>query len=170
MAPLLVSPSFSWYLNSVQGELGGRGRVHVLLQVLAKELKHQVKLLLAVNHVQQPGQAVPVSTRLPVGLGQAHCPIPCPPHLTMLGCLSSLSREISLMAVLGTPSVSLEERKVQQWSEKLGRVLLPGGWGGLGGCFIYNIRMAHLLAMGPSWARTYHCQRPGAKPGQGEDE
>ena len=64
------------------------------------------------------------------------------------------------MAVLGTPSVSLEERRVQQWSEKLGRVLLPAGWGGLGGCFIYNIRMAHLLgtylsppeARGKAWA------------------
>lgn len=43
-----------------------------------------------------------------------------------------MSREISLIAVLGTPSVSLE-RRVQQFSEKLGRVLLPGG------CFIYNI-------------------------------
>lgn len=39
---------------------------------------------------------------------------PPPPHLTMLGCLSSLSREISLMAVLGTPSVSLQERNKQQ--------------------------------------------------------
>ena len=71
-----------------------------------------------------------------------------------------MSREISLMAVLGTPSVSLEERRVQQWSEKLGRVLLAAGWGGLGGCFIYNIRMAHLLgtylsppeARGEAWS------------------
>lgn len=38
------------------------------------------------------------------------CPVPT--HLTMLGWLSSLSREISRMAVLGTPSVSLRGRRV----------------------------------------------------------
>lgn len=35
----------------------------------------------------------------------------------MLGCFSSLSREISLMAVLGTPSVSLQKRRAQQWRQ-----------------------------------------------------
>lgn len=81
-----------------------------------------------------------------------------------------MSREISLMAVLGTPSVSLE-RRMQQCSEKLGRVLLPAGWGGLGGVsYITLHKDGHLLAMGPSWAHNYHPQRPRAKTGQDEDE
>ena len=77
-----------------------------------------------------------------------------------------MSREISLMAVLGTPSVSLEERRVQQWSEKLGRVLLPAGWGGLGGCFIYNIRMAHLLGTCPPGHVLITPRGPGQSPGR----
>lgn len=60
----------------MQGELGGWGGVHVLLQVLAEELKHQVKLLLAVHHIQQPGRATTVSMQLPAGLGEAHFPAP----------------------------------------------------------------------------------------------
>lgn len=34
-------------------------------------------------------------------------PLPFPAHLMILGCFSSFSKVISLMAVLGTPSVSL---------------------------------------------------------------
>lgn len=44
------------------------------------------------------------------------------------------------MAVLGTPSVSLEERKVQQWSEEAGQGASARGWGRVGGCFMYNIK------------------------------
>lgn len=40
----------------------------------------------------------------------------------MLGCFSSLSREISLMAVLGTPSISLQETRAhpraETWAKK----------------------------------------------------
>lgn len=38
-----------------------------------------------------------------------------------------MSREISLMAVLGTPSVSLREGRVQQWRQKPRKELLPRG-------------------------------------------
>lgn len=40
----------------MRGELRGWSGVHVLLQVLAEELEYQVELLLAVHHIQQPGQ------------------------------------------------------------------------------------------------------------------
>ena len=40
-------------------------------------------------------------------------------YLTTFGWLSSLRRDISLIAVLGTPSVSLQKRRVIQYVEKL---------------------------------------------------
>lgn len=86
------------------------------------------------------------------GTGPASPP-PSPPHLTMLGCLSSLSREISLMAVLGTPSVSLQERRVQQWGQgaKKGASALRAVT-----CLPYFIRMAHPSALGRCASRTHY--------------
>lgn len=75
------------------------------------------------------------------------------------------------MAVLGTPSVSLEKRVVQQWRQQLSR---PFCWGAGGGCHLCSLfpKDAHPLPSDGalcSSAHTHHPHRPGAKPGRGED-
>lgn len=50
MAPCWSARPSPGTLTRCRGSSGGRGRVHVLLQVLAKELKYQVKLLLCEIH------------------------------------------------------------------------------------------------------------------------
>ena len=64
---------------------------HVLLQVVLTVLEDQVQLVLGIDHLLQSN--INLITRRII-------------YSTMLGCLSPLSREISLIAVLGTPSSS----------------------------------------------------------------
>lgn len=103
---------FPGHLDYVQGELRGGGRIHVLLQVLSEELEHQVEFLLSMDHIQQSGREGSDSGH---GSQGPNPPLPFPAHLTMLGCFNSLSKEISLIAVLGIPSVSLLEKMEDQW-------------------------------------------------------
>lgn len=74
------------------------------LQVLSEELEHHIQLLLSVDHIQQPAGEGSVSG---CGIWGPTPPLPFPAHLIILGCFSSFSSEISLTAVLGTPSASL---------------------------------------------------------------
>lgn len=76
----MASPSpFPGHLDYVQGEPRGGSGVHVLLQVLSEELKHQVELLLSVDHIQQSGKEGSVS-----GCGVQDATPPPPRFLSQL--------------------------------------------------------------------------------------
>ena len=65
-------------------------RTHILLEVVLEVLEHKVKLILGVDHFLQPKQ----------GWAQNFT------YSTILGCLMPFRREISRIAVDGTPSSS----------------------------------------------------------------
>lgn len=89
-----------------------------------QKLKNQVEFVFCVDDIQQPreGRCRNGGERAkpPDDTGQkASSLLPSTSHLhtylTIFGWLSSLSREISRIAVLGTPSVSLGEIGKQRW-------------------------------------------------------
>jgi hypothetical protein len=78
--------------------------VHVALEVHVEELEHEVELGIRVHNVKQPAASVLMSFLSNLCASEAVA------HLTTLSSFISLSSEISLMAVEGTPSSSASRR------------------------------------------------------------
>ena len=104
--------------------------VHELLEVVVQKLKHKVELSIAVQYLHQAvrdtqggheGYSLLTDTRRIAPHEMVHVKTMCLSYLTMLGWSSSCSREISRIAVDGTPSHSLQGGEGRREEGRKGR-------------------------------------------------